>query len=167
MSKVNFRELRLEDKKKIFEWISDSGLRKMTGTRGIPTSQGHDIWFQNKLDDNTNELFIIENDGKSVGIIGTNAIDQLNRNAEIYLYIGERQQKGKGIATESVKIFVHFLTEKYMLHKVIARVFSYNQPSIGLFEKCGFVLEGRLKEQIYQPEENVFADLLWYSFYTE
>lgn len=160
---VILRPLCLTDKELIFNWISDTELRKMTGTRGIPNIQSHNAWFENKLLDQNNELLIIESNNKPVGIIGTNVIDRLNFNAEMYLYIGEKNEKGKGIATIAVNNFVQYLVEKYDLHKITARIFSFNLPSIRLFEKCGFQLEGIQKEHIYQYEEGSFADLLWYA----
>lgn len=59
--------------------------------------------------------------------------------------------------------FVQYLAEKYNLHKITARIFSFNLPSIRLFEKCGFQLEGIQKEHIFQDEEGSYADLLWYA----
>lgn len=164
---VSIRPLSVEDEKLIFEWISDSQLRKMIGTRGTPNFQSHRIWFENKLKDSNNEIRIIENNAQPVGIIGTNEIDRLNQNAEMYLYIGEKREKGKGIATVAVNQFVTYISEKYQLHKITARIFSFNKVSIRLFEKCGFLLEGVQKEHVYQYDEDNYADLLWYAFFID
>jgi len=163
---VVFRRICLEDKELIFRWISDSELRKMIGTRGTPNAKTHDIWFEAKLSDRKNEIFVIENNNKPIGIIGTNQIDMLNLNAEMHLYIGEKKERGKGIASVAVQNFVNYITAKYNLHKVTARIFSFNKPSIKLFEKCGFILEGIQKEQVLCSEEDVYADLLWYAIIT-
>ncbi len=167
MGNIQLRRLLPADKNLIYKWISDPELRKMTGTRGEPNPTSHDLWFTKKLEDANNVLLIIESEKMPVGIIGTNNIDSVNRNAEMYLYIGEKQEKGKGIATDAVRQFVSYLKDVYQLHKVNARIFSFNAPSIGLFEKCGFRLEGRLKEQIYLAEADTYFDLLWYSYYFE
>lgn len=167
MGNVSLRNIVPSDEKIIFKWISNPYLRKMTGTRGIPNSEGHAKWFSHKINDQDNAIFIIENDNIPVGIIGTNTIDKDNRNAEIYLYIGEESQKGKGIGYSAIIVFLEYLKKIYNLHKINARVFSFNSPSIGLFEKCKFILEGTQKEQIYSLDDNRYYDLLWYTYIYE
>lgn len=157
-----------EDKDRIFQWALNPELRKMIGTRDCPTKEGHERWFAHKCDDESNEFLMIAYDGESVGIIGTNTIDAYNRSAEIYLYIGDTSHRGKGIGISAIKLFLRHLSEKYSIHKVYARIFSFNTPSVRLFEKAGFVLEGVQKEQIKAVDEpSGFCDLLWYGYIIE
>ena len=161
---VSIRNLCLEDENMIFQWISNSELRKMIGTRGIPTIESHNKWFQSKLYDCSNETYVILIENVPVGIVGTNIIDVVNRNAEMYIYIGNKEYRGKGVSKIAVDLFISYLVEKYRLHKINARIFSFNMPSLKLFEKCGFELEGIQKEQIYQSDEGKYIDLFWYSY---
>lgn len=163
MADVVLRELVDADKWLIFRWISNPALRKMTGTRGIPTEDLHERWFERKRQDNVNLTFVIEYSGIPVGLIGTNTKDDLNKNAEIYLYLGEDEMKRKGIAAKAIHLMTEILFQEYFMHKITARIFSFNKPSIALFEKCGFKHEGTQKEQIYGGEtDHCYYDLLWY-----
>ena len=164
MNDVCLRNVDLIDKEIIFKWILNPDLRKMIGTGGEPTKQEHNIWFERKINDKGNEFLIIEYGGKAVGIIGTNKIDCANKNAEMYLYIGETEEQGKGIAYSAVKLFIKMLNFKYHFHKIYARIFSYNLASIKLFEKCNFKIEGRFIDYIYLPEKKEYCDLLWYGY---
>lgn len=145
---VILRGLEERDKEQIYIWISNPELRKMTGTRGKPNIENHAIWFSNKLRDKLNHIRMIEVEGKSVGIIGTNTMDNENRSADIFIYIGEEEQRNKGIASQAIKLFSNFLFKECSCHKITASVRSYNEPSICLFQKNGFVCEGIQKEQV-------------------
>lgn len=151
-----------EDKDKIFHWMQNPHLRKMIGTRACPTEAGHSVWFQRKCEDTSNEFLMLTYEGESVGIIGTNVIDTYHRNAEIYLYIGDDTHRGKGIGSAGIQLLLQYLQEKHGIHKVYARIFSFNMPSVRLFESVGFTREGVQKEHVWTEEG--FYDLLLYGY---
>lgn len=147
--KIIVRDLCANDKSIIFKWISNPKLRKMIGTRGIPSEESHNKWFLNKLLDTENITKIIVCENVPVGLLGTNQIDRFHKNADIYIYIGEEKYKRLGIAFYSIALLKEFLFYELGLHKICARVFSYNEPSLRLFKKCGFTVEGILREHIF------------------
>lgn len=165
MENTLLRAPTLEDKDKIFHWVLNPELRKMIGTRDCPTEEGHSRWFANKCSDSANEFLIIAYNEESVGIIGTNSIHADNRSAEIYLYIGSSSYRGKGIGLSAINLFLQHLKEKRNIQKAYARIFSFNNPSIRLFEKAGFVLESVQKEQVNASDEAAgFCQLFWYGY---
>lgn len=155
---VVFKKLTQDDCSTIFTWICNPELRKMTGTRGIPNPESHRKWFESKINDEKNIIRMITYDGISVGIIGTNDINHVDNNANIYLYIGEPSFRKKGIAYDAINQIVELLTNVYGCHKITATIRSYNTPSINLFKKCGFICEGVQKEQIFY--DNKYYDRL-------
>lgn len=146
---VALRQLKLDDSMTIYHWICDSELRKMTGTRGKPGFETHKIWLKGKLEDYRNLTCVITYGDVPVGLIGTNEIDQTNRCANIYLYIGNKDYRKKGIASAALTLFCGMLVQQFHCHKIIASVRSYNLPSIQLFERNGFICEGVQKEQVF------------------
>ena len=145
---VELRNLYQDDCDLIFRWISNPELRKMTGTRGIPNYEEHLKWFESKLNDKNNIIRIIIYDGIPVGIVGTNEINIYDKNANVYLYIGNETYRKKGIAFKAVNQLIELLINEYQCHKIIATIRSYNIASINLFKKCGFDCEGVQKDQI-------------------
>lgn len=145
---IELRNLSQEDCEIIFSWISSPELRKMTGTRGIPDQESHIKWLDAKINDEKNIIRMITYNKVPVGIIGTNEINSIDNNANIYLYIGNQLYRKKGIASKSIDQIVDILVNDYNCHKITATVRSYNIPSINLFIKCGFSCEGVQKEQI-------------------
>ena len=162
MAEIKLRNIILSDKQVIFKWISSPYLRNMIGTRGVPNLDSHEIWFNKKINDFDNIIKIIEINSSPIGLIGTNSIDLLNLNAEIYLYVGKDSQKRKGIGQIALTEFIKILVSEKQIHKVFARIFSFNQPSINFFSKCGFNLEGIQKDQIISPITEKYCDLFWF-----
>ena len=159
---VSFRKLKDEDNQLVFEWINNEYLRMMIGTRGNPSISTHKEWFDRKKNDANNVTKIIEYNGIAIGIIGTNVFDLYNGCAEIFLYIGNSLYKQKGIGSMSLTNFCNELFNQH-IHKIYARIFSFNKISISCFEKVGFVLEGIQREQVKIPlYDNNYHDLLWY-----
>lgn len=146
---VALRKLCQDDIRIIYDWISDLELRKMTGTRGIPDRESHRKWFGSKINDDKNIIRIITYNGIPVGIIGTNDINYIDNNANIYLYIGNTSFRKKGIAYNAVCQIEEILKASYSCHKITATIRSYNIPSINLFKKSGFTCEGIQKEQVF------------------
>lgn len=161
---VKIRELCQQDKNLIFEWMRNADLRDNIGTQKKPNLKSHNIWFEKKINDRNNKTMIIEFNGIAVGLIGTNYMDRINKNAEIFLYIGDTSFKKRGVGCKSLTLFCEYLIKHFNMHKINARVFSFNMPSINLFFKCGFALEGIQKHQIWNKNRNGFFDVYLFGY---
>ncbi|MBS7262679.1 MAG: GNAT family N-acetyltransferase [Eubacteriales bacterium] len=160
---ITLRPLARGDAEIIYSWISDSELRRMIGTRGEPTPKTHRVWFQNKLNDKENLTFMIMRGDTPVGLAGTNTMDEINKEAEVYLYLGSEEFRGQGIGKQALGLLTDLLFDEYDRERVVARIFSFNTPSIRLFEKAGFVLTKNLRAQVLDAKSGTLADLLWYA----
>ena len=109
------------------------------------------ITFHNNQSDEV--LFVVIENGKVIGHIGLYHIDMMARKAEYGILIANEQSKGRGLG----KICTNFMTEyaynQLGLNKVYAYLLSENVPSYGMFIKCGFVVEGCLKDSIYKNDK--------------
>lgn len=52
--------------------------------------------------------------------------------------IAEKESRGKGIATEVLKIMANFAVSHYKKERLLSKIKSSNAPSIALFEKLDF-----------------------------
>lgn len=124
----------------------------MTGTVFPVSDAEHELWFENKLIEKQNKVFGIEekNSGTLIGIIGLKNTDYVNRNAELFLYIGDKNNRGKGFGADALKTMLVFAFEELNLHRISVEVFSYNTQAIKCYEKVGFIQEGILRESLYK-----------------
>ena len=93
-----------------------------------------------------------------IGKCGFIKINWKNRVGELAIMIGETQMHGKGYGTDAIRTLCQFGFDELNLHKIKATVFDFNEPALRCYEKCGFVREGLLKQEIYR--EGAYHDVV-------
>ena len=68
--------------------------------------------------------------------------------ATVGILVGPEYQ-GKGYGSEAMRKAIRICFEELNAHKVELNVFSYNENAIKMYEKVGFVLEGRRRAASY------------------
>lgn len=95
-------------------------------------------------------IFAIEYNGEYCGntslTVGT---DVYRKNAEIAYFVAEPFW-GKGIATRVVKLITAWGFRQLDIVRIYAGVFSFNNASQRVLEKCGFVREAVFKKAIFK-----------------
>ena len=163
MKKLESKELRirgleLHDKELIFEWKKSRALMDQLGTV-IPASElEHSKWFENKSLDKSSKTFMIDYQSKTIGVIGFNYIDFINRHAEVFIFIGDSTFRGQGIGKKALLEMIDFSFHKMDLRLLYLKVFSYNINAIKLYEKLGFVQTGKIPK--YKFLDGSYHDLV-------
>jgi RimJ/RimL family protein N-acetyltransferase len=98
--------------------------------------------------DDSSVQFLPYHAGTPVGFVFLFDIDPHRDHAEIGCWIAPAEQ-GNGYATEATALCLNHAFDDRGLHKVIARVFEHNDPSMSVLETLGFEEEGCLREQDY------------------
>ncbi|MBK8686132.1 MAG: GNAT family N-acetyltransferase [Chitinophagaceae bacterium] len=113
--------------------------------------------FQQKMA--INWAMIQTSDKQMIGYIGLVNIDAENDHAEIgYILLPEFQ--GKGFMHEAMQAVIDFSFEKLGVHRLSGTVDPENTASSKVLEKCGFKLEGHLRE--HEIFEGRYLDSLIY-----
>jgi RimJ/RimL family protein N-acetyltransferase len=69
----------------------------------------------------------------------------IHRNAFLCISLAEHY-RGKGYGTEAINFALDFAFRYANLHRVALEVFSYNDNALRVYQKVGFVVEGRKRE---------------------
>ena len=85
-----------------------------------------------------------------IGKCGFVKINWKNRVGELAILIGEKQLHGRGYGADAIRTLCRFGFEEMNLHKIKATVFAFNEKALRCYEKCGFIREGLLKEEIFR-----------------
>lgn len=93
-----------------------------------------------------------------VGIISLINMDYKNRSAELIIDIGKRTAWGKGIGKSAVKLIMDYAFMELNLNRLYLQVFDFNDRAVSLYEKLGFVQEGRQREALYR--EGKYHDII-------
>ena len=91
-------------------------------------------------------------DNRYVGSISTHGADPTNGTFLFGVGIGT-EHKGKGYAAEAVLLVMRYMFEERRFQKCGSGVYGYNEPSLRLHRKLGFVEEGRVRRHIYSGGE--------------
>lgn len=147
---LSYRPLAKKDLELRFKWLNDPETNRFLGSR---TRKGtdwkfHEEWYKEYVKDKRKKMFIIEMDNKPIGQVGLTDIDLLDKNACVYIVIGEKDLRGKGIGTEAVKYILNYGFNELKLHKMWLDYHADNIAGRKCYDKCGFVEEGRCREQI-------------------
>jgi len=106
-------------------------------------------------------IFAIEIDGQAVGGIGIHPqADIMKKNAELGYWLGEKYW-GKGIISKAIREIIPWAFNTYDITRIYARPFGSNMASQKVLEKEGFVLEARIKENIFK--NGAYLDELIYA----
>jgi len=104
--------------------------------------------------------FAIAVDAEAVGGVGVAQLEDVQaRTATVGYWVAEPFW-GRGIATRAVEFIVDYAFRTFPLDRLQASVFGWNPASSRVLEKCGFVLEGRLRQTVVKDDQ--VTDLLMY-----
>lgn len=151
--KIRLREYKKEDIKLAQEYVNDSEIKKLLNP-GIPflyTYEDEEKWYENLSASKDTYNFAIETleDKKYIGGCGINEVDWKNSYVVIGIFIGDKDYLGKGYGTDAMKVLMHFIFEQMNIHKIKLNVFSFNKRAIKSYEKCGFKVEGILRDELF------------------
>ena len=90
-------------------------------------------------------LVVETHDGEAVGMVDLLSFDAMNARAEVGIVtLAAHRQKGYG--RSALRQLVGYSCEVLHLHQLYAYVASDNQPSLRLFQSCGFVAACELRD---------------------
>ncbi|MDU0439100.1 GNAT family N-acetyltransferase [Staphylococcus haemolyticus] len=151
MSQINLRALKKSDSNLILNWMKNEKLRYLIGTVYPITELEHENWFQNRMLEKDNRMFVIDLDNKKpIGIVGFKNLDWVNRNSELFIYIGDEEYWGKGYGTQALELIIKFAFNNLNLHMLYLEAFSYNKKATKTYECLGFKQDGILRQSKFQ-----------------
>jgi len=79
--------------------------------------------------------------------------------AELDIYLGEKEYRGRGYATDAMRTVCHYGVEKMSLHKITLTVVAENHSARRVHQKIDFFDECRLRQEFRR-------DGRWYGMFT-
>jgi RimJ/RimL family protein N-acetyltransferase len=145
-----------------FAWNADTEVARRLDHIHFPQSrEATRRWAERATtQDGANDAFHFEIEnlaGDLVGGLGTH--DCNRRNGTFSLGIATRpEHQRRGYAAEAITIVARYYFEELRYQKLSVGIYSFNEPSLRLFEKLGFAQEGRQRRMIYTGGQ--FFDLV-------
>lgn len=153
--------IEIDDLKVLNKWKNDEEVFKYLGGGYRPTSMSQQRNWIEKLVENTleNQRYIILSEEKEkIGFIGLYGISAIHRTCDLGIYIGEKENRGKGVATRAYKALEKYAKEYLNIRKIRLEVVKENEAAVKLYQKLDFNVCGEYKQERFIQGE--YKDIL-------
>lgn len=159
---VYLRALDLNDLERTLKWHNDRDLyRSLVGTFRYVSRSAEEEWLRKLLAYSSTQLGLaicLAETSQHIGNIYLKDIDWVVRQATLDVLIGEIGQRGKGYGQAAMRSLIGHAFEDLSLLRLHLTVLEDNVAAIKLYEKCGFVVEGRFRRHAFKNGQ--FKDVL-------
>ncbi|TDE01620.1 GNAT family N-acetyltransferase [Jiangella asiatica] len=133
----------------VFESLQDPEGNRLTGTHRTFTLEQIERFCATRAEQDDRLDFAIESldTGEYAGGLAVNGIDADNESGGFRIDLVEKY-RGQGIGPEAIELMLRYAFEEVGLHRVSLEVFEFNDRARRSYEKCGFVLEGRMRDAL-------------------
>ena len=139
-------------------WLNDVETTKdLLAGRYPSTLQQLDDYVQRATSDPGTVMFAIcsRKDNTHIGNIKLDHFDAVDGTCELGLLLGNKDYWGKGIGEEVCRLTLQYAFNTLNIRKVLLAVYSNNPAAIRLYEKLGFVHEGKLRQHLFCQGEYI------------
>ncbi|RFZ84409.1 N-acetyltransferase [Mucilaginibacter terrenus] len=138
----------------LIDWINNEDLlMNWAGTQfRFPLTPDKLNWYIEDANDfNDSDVMIYkavdEESGKTVGHVSLTALNRRNRSARITrVLVGNTGERGRGLGEQITRAVMKIGFEDFHLHRMSLGVYDFNQPAIRCYKKCGFQVDGVLRD---------------------
>lgn len=151
--RVYLRAFEPDDYKTTIKWRKDDVIWDMLGGTKYFVSEAYEKqWIENTILNSKDVKLAVcldEND-KHIGNVYMTNINEINRSCVSHVLIGEKEYWGHGYAREALLLAIDYMFNERNIHRIQANVLVSNVASLKMHEKCGYKLEGTLREAVYK-----------------
>lgn len=137
-------------------WLNDKEVNRYTEVRFEKHNLKKLRQYIKEASNNSSTLFfaIVRKDqNKFIGTMKLGGIYWQHGFGTLALMIGDKESWGKGFATEAVNLLTNYTFRQLKMRKIIAGIYETNLASLKIFQKAGYLEEGRQKKQyLYNGE---------------
>ena len=147
------RPLTPEDASSLASWMNDDEVTyfMFTGQRPITVGQLSEEILRQTADP-AHAIFLVEDRAtrKPIGYAGLYDTHPTARKAEFRILLGAKEFWNKGYGTEVTELLTFYGFDRLNLNKVWLGVTEDNFAAVRAYEKAGFKVEGRLRQELYR-----------------
>ena len=154
---------KVEDAAIYAKWFSDFDTTDGLGNSAmVVTVEAEEAWIQ-KIQGSLQFAIIRKEDNTLIGNCQILGVKHIRQWAEVGLFIGEEENRGKKYGQEVLRLLLEFAFGTFHLHNVMLRVFAFNERGIHIYQKIGFREFGRRRESYYAKGrfwDEIYMDIL-------
>ena len=138
--RIILRPITADDTADILRWRNSPHVMEHFIIREPLTEEVHKRWLKEKVAGGEAEQFIIilKENGKAIGTQYYQRIDKNRKSAEFGIFIGEKEEVGKGYGPEVLELAIRHAREDMGLKSIELRVIADNEAAYKLYSGHGF-----------------------------
>lgn len=168
-SKLFLRPVTADDaSNEYLSWLNDPEINEKLATGNFPSTLDSLRSYLSNAAASSDIIMLAICDtatGVHIGNIKLDRFDWVSRTCELGIMIGDRSFWGKGYGEETCRLVLNYCFVTLNLRKVLLAVYENNPGAIKLYEKLGFVHEGRFRKHIYV--RGTYLDKLFMGIFKE
>lgn len=133
---ITLKHFSNDNVKMTFEWLQNAGLRQLFAMKKAPKWERHLEYIKKTLLDHTQIMFAIYYKDIHIGNCGLKYIQ--NREAAIWIYLGNENYKGKGLSKAACRQLISYAKEELNLSLLYLHVLKDNIVALNLYNTLGF-----------------------------
>lgn len=163
---VTLRPFQDEDLPHLQSAMSDPEVVRLTGsehtTQACRTASTPEEalrqWYSTRHEQTDRlDLMVIDNaSGSCVGEVVLNEWDPGNESCNLRILLGPAGQ-GRGLGTEAIRLLLGHAFAQLPLHRIDLEVYAFNPRAQHVYDKVGFVVEGRRRDALVFDGERIDA----------
>ena len=148
---VELRAIEPSDYPTLARWLNDAAVMVYWGRPGNTVSVEEVAADEaRQAARGTSRKYIVQTvEGRPIGQIDYYDLDWQARSAWVSVMIGEPDYWGGGYGTDAMRTLLAYLFRQLGLHRVALTVHASNERAQRSYAKCGFQIEGRLRQWAY------------------
>ena len=158
---VKIREAKIEDAEGLIKCTKSylkNGFIPLTENEFNPTVKEHEDWVRGFIEADNNLLLVVEANGSIIGNIDTTTHKRKMLSHTGFVGMGIHQDwQNQGIGAIMINKTIEWSIKNPNIEILWLQVFSNNVKGIHLYNKCGFIENGRQKNFI-KSENNEYFD---------
>lgn len=146
--------LRLSERhlEQVRQWRNLPAVKQYMLTERQISAEDQKKWFEKIKNDLTKKYWVVNVDGKDIGVVNLDNIDLENQRCTWGVYIGEESERGKGVGQQVELHVMRYVFETLRLNKFWGQTLESNERMLAIHRKCGYTVEGTLREHIYKDQ---------------
>jgi len=155
---ISLVEVQEKDIEQIRTWRNSDEVSSYMYSDKKITKEDQLKWFQNVVKDDTSKYWIIEYQGKQLGLASLSGINKTLNSCYWAFYLGDTSVRGAGIGGKVEYNVLRYVFEDMQLHKLRCEVFTFNDKVIKMHEKFGFRREAYYRDHCFK--NGAFQDVV-------
>jgi RimJ/RimL family protein N-acetyltransferase len=151
--RVTLRPLEQSDVAATVKWRNDPEIRDRILSFRFPVTHVMEARFIDRAiaGDGIDQCvagIVDRSDDVMCGLVYLRDIDWISRHASLGIMVGRQDRQKRGLGRCALTLMLCHAFDVLNLERVYLYVVEYNQPALRLYERSGFVYEGRLRRHV-------------------